>query len=174
MYTCPPEGCDISERDGKVLARATTHSWRVVPAAGFALFWNCIVLVFAAGVISGKVPWFVLILMSGHIGVGVYLIAVVCMYAAGDVEVSIDGQCITVSTGVAKIRRSRRRELGEVREVRVETKYGRRGSNTTELVLDGPKPLKFGGFLNDERRGFLHAVVAAEVYKRGMQRRIDR
>lgn len=170
MYTAPPAGCHVEDLGARWRAVASTRSWRAVPIAGFATLWNGFLCLFLGGILFSTKgpPLFIVLFLSGHIAVGVYVAWQAICLIVGDVEVVIENGVISVGSGVGPLRRRRRRPFSEVRGVRVEAANHRARQITPgqAIVLDGPSPLKFGSLLNDERRQFLHAVLAAELLRR--------
>jgi hypothetical protein len=168
VHSAPPDGCDVQEHEGRWRAVASTRSWRAIPLGIMAIFWNGIVFTFA-GSLFFAVPGatkLLVILLAGHLAAGMFVAWTAFCYAFGDVEVVIENGEVSVGTGAGPLRIPRRRALTDIRGIRQDTRP-RSPFGTHVLVLDAPKPLKFGGFLKDERRYFLYAAIAARL------RRVD-
>lgn len=167
VTTSPPDGCHVEEVGGHWRAVASCRAWQFFVILPGAVFWNGVVGGFL-GVAFSNAPWGLLLLvpLAGHIGVGGYLLWMLVCLAMGDVEVMIDEDLVSTSTGFGTVRRRFRRPLRDVRTVRVDADRTRRKC----LVLDGVRPLKFGVLLRDDRRQFLHAAIAGELRRRAMPR----
>jgi len=137
------------------------RSWTAIAIAPFAVIWNT----FLAGIIatafhSPSGGWGVLAFLSLHLFAGLVLVGLFGCYSAGDVEVRARDGMLTVSTGVGPLRWDRRRRLQDVRSVRY---FAQANRPVRCLVLDCPRPLRFGMLLNSERRSFLHAAIQEKL-----------
>lgn len=181
VHTAPPDGCDVQNDGVRWRAVATTRSWRAIPLYFFAtIWWGFLSIFIGLSFTAGKASTLIILFMSGHIAAGVFVVLTALCYTFGTTEVIIERDLLTVSLGFGGIRRRWSRPVGEIRGVRraIATSGGwqfnfSRGHLADCLEIEGPKPLKFGSLLSDERRQFMHAAMAAELARRRRQGEIE-
>lgn len=162
IHSAPPEGCDVQESAGVWRAVATMRSLRCIPLGIFAILWNGLLLVFAITFLLSSGAPFLVVLISGHAAAGAFIAWTAACFAFGEVEVKIEAAELSVSAGFRPMRFTRRRKLAEIRGLRQETRP-RSPFGQQVLVIDAPKPIRFGGLLSDQRRYFLYAVLASRL-----------
>lgn len=166
LYSAPPDHCDVQEDGVRWRAVASTRSWRFFPTVLFALLWNGFLVILVAGFFTTHAPLFVLAFLSGHLGAGAFMAWTAARMAVGDVDITIENDEVIVGSGIGPLRWRHRRPFRDIRSVRQEPKPRSMFGATTVIVLEGPRPLKFGALLNDERRQFLHAAFASRLKTR--------
>lgn len=165
LISCPPEGCIVHSNHNAWIIRSTTITWRALFYVPFALFWNLIVGGMAIGILASNPPPAVLIL-SLHLGAGAYIAWIALCSLFGDNQVRFEGDHVYISGGISKLRWELKRRRDEIDGVREHITHNRNGT-TTYLMLTGARPVKFGSLLNDAKRHYVHAVIAAKLAQTG-------
>ena len=170
VYYCARPTVATSELiDGRWRASASTRSWQGIPACIFAIIWNGLLLLFAGLMISHG-AWIALPILSLHFAAGVFVawIAADARRPDGSTSRSSIGESPSRNVwGRSDWRRSCDRL--DIRSVEQAPYYrGGRGFGKA-IVLNRIAPIRFGTFLSDERRNFLHAVLATELLPPGKQ-----
>ena len=189
----PPQGAWYRTDGGGTVVGATNRS--LGAALGmlfFALFWNGIVSVFLAVVISGTlhnlhlpVPvWFPAPKMNGgdmgpgmtlfmwlfltpFLLIGLLLAITLISSLIGRTEVKIENLRGTIFTGVGVIGWKRRFDPSQVRDVRLDETRNTDSKNTITILIETRegKRLKLGSLLRDERRQFVFGVLRKTLVK---------
>ncbi|HSU57347.1 MAG TPA: hypothetical protein VLT36_25115 [Candidatus Dormibacteraeota bacterium] len=190
----PPSGTWF-QRMGNGVAFGATHR-SLGQAFGllfFTLFWNGIVSVFVMFALASTLQhlgiplphWFPSPTSRGHsiplgmtvflwlfltpfIAIGLSTVAGVLSCLAGRTEVRIDGQQVSIFSGVGPVGFRKRFPASDVEDVRIEDKRwrnndGATGRNTQIVVETKQKPFKFGSMLSAERRQFIAGALLKEL-----------
>jgi hypothetical protein len=177
-FANPPRGVSISDAGNRLVLTATTRS----PSGWFFLFfsgfWNTIVSIFLVTAIAGAIkgedsfdgpfPGFIFVFLIPFVLVGIGTAIAALMGLFGTMRVTLEHGLLTVFTGLLGIGRTKVIDWGAATGVRV-ADSGVRSNNQAvmHIEVDGPKPVKFGLFLSEERRQFIAAVLHRMLSERG-------
>ncbi len=192
----PPHGCSIDEWGDHTTLHATLRSGTGLLGSLFvAIFWNGIVSVFVLSAMAGlyqnlvgPIPeWFpapniddemslgmvlfLCLFLVPFVLVGAFLIAAVCSFAFGRVEVTIDRHAARVRTGVGPFNWTSRFDPNKVDRVEAGlTSWQSNDQHQEVIVIHSDRTVKFGSMLTETRRDWLRDVLRAKLLRHDAHR----
>ena len=163
----PPKGAWMTPSMNGVSIGASTRSAIAFFLVPFMLVWSGGALggIYGTQIMKGEFNLMMSLFGLPFLAGSVLFWAITLMAIAGKVEVTIRGKLGTVFVGVGTIGWKRPFRLDEVQSITeevTETRSRKHGRSTThKILLDGPKPLRFGSGLSEERRQFIIQALRA-------------
>lgn len=154
----PPRGTWRTDDGRSLRIGASCRSWGAIPLLGINIFWNGIVGVFVVAAFKSGNYW-ILLLISLHAGIGLFLAWSLALTLLGRVEVTLAGSNGTTFTGVGPLGIRKKFDPAAVRTVRRERVYASRGGSNCAIAIDADRTLKFGSTLSDDRREWMMAAL---------------
>ena len=163
----PPKGAWMTPSMNGVAIGASTRSPIAFFLVPFMLVWSGGALggIYGTQIMKGEFNLVLSLFGLPFLAGSVLFWAITLMALAGKVEVTLRGKLGTVFVGVGSLgwkRPFRLEEVQSISEELTETRSHKRGRSTSRaILLDGPKPLRFGSGLSAERRQFIIQALRA-------------
>lgn len=182
-FSRPPKGVEITDVANRLTLSSTLWSSSGCFFIIFALFWNSLVSVFLSVGIAqaikgegdifegGPFPGFFWLFMTPFVLVGLGMGYMALLSVFGRMRVTVDGARVEAFTGLGALGWTKQADWDEVTAVRITTSGITQNNQPMMCVeLDGPKPIKFGSFISEERREFIAAVLHRMLQQRDRRR----
>ena len=168
-----PAGVAIDDYGGRVVITASTRS-------GWALFWLIFVGMFgimapvmmiASQISEGKFQIGQTLFALPFMAVGAFALYMFLLMVIGRVQVTLEGDQVTIFTGVGSLGRTKTGDLKDFTGVRLVDSGTRVNNRPVPCIqLDGPKPIKFGTWLRLQRKEYVAAIMERLIKERRRSR----
>jgi hypothetical protein len=138
-----PRGITLSFAPGGFMIKANLRSLAAFFIVPFTIAWAGFSMagLYGSQIAKGKFEWFPSLFGLPFLVGSIFLVSLCLLTVAGTTIVRVDRQGGLVSTGVGFLRRRRRFDPAEVKDVEHITGYNRNGSKT-HIVLTGERRIK--------------------------------
>ena len=127
---------------------------------GFTFAWTVVVVFMWAGEASGKGAGIIIDLWITAFLPLIVLKAMIKVW--GKYVIAGSPETVRLFTGIGRLGLNRVFSLEALSEIRLRTRYGRRGSQTKVLVISAEKEFCFGEELSDPQRHFLAFLLVSK------------